>query len=385
MLKQNYSSRDPVMSQGESCNAIDAAALLLTCLRGLPVPAPDEMDWQSLMELATAHGVLALVYEALLEQGIEMPALFVEAAGTQKQDAERYALELERLLQEFARREVEVLPLKGPALAEMLLGDALMRLCDDLDLLVRREDFARAEGVLYEMGYIARQEADDYHRKFNRGEMLVELHFAVVSPRSFVFDLDGVWHRVRQERFRNTPAFAMWQEDMVLFLCLHGLKHGFSRLIWIVDIAYALSTLPRGGFEKLMLTAQRQGLEQALLIACEFVAETLPERYSPEMEDVITGLPEGRSKARNAVEQIFTERAGATTDPEIWGVYVQTEASARHRWLRRLMFLAPTVEDYRWARRCGIPRGVAPIVRPFRLLHKYGPARAWRILFPPRA
>jgi hypothetical protein len=171
--------------------------------------------------------------------------------------------------------------------------------------------------------------------------------------------------------------------DLVLFLCLHGLKHGFSRLIWISDLARALERMQNGESQELAKHAQRQGLEQALLIGCQIVREVLPQQLSPEMEEVLTESSQAAEKARHAVMQLFSEGTGATNDPEIWGFYLQTEEGVRQRWRRRFTFFVPTAEDYAWAERHKIYRGLMPALRPFRLLHIYGASRAWRILFPP--
>jgi len=113
------------------------------------------------------------------------------------------------------------------------------------------------------------------------------------------------------------------------------------------------------------------------------IREMFPQQLPQEMEAVIAKLPEETEQARRAVAWLFAENAGVNNDPEIWSFYLQTESSARQRWRRRFRFFVPTVEDYAWAERHRIYRGFVPALRPFRLLQKYGPFRAWRILFPP--
>jgi len=361
----------------------DEAALLLTCLRGLAFVVPQDTDWSALLALASAHGVLLLVYQALLERNAEIPGFFAAAVREHKDAAGKFAAELESLLKQFAERGIEVLPLKGPVLAEALYGDVTMRACDDLDLLVRREDLSQAERLLVDLGFAASGATDDYHHKFLRDGLLVELHFGVASPRSFPFDVDGIWARAENKRFRGAPMHVMSDGDLVLFLCLHGLKHGFSRLIWMLDVARAMRAMRDCSPEELAQRARQQGLVLALLIGCEMIREMFPQQLPQEMEVVIAKLPEETEQARRAVARLFAENAGVNNDPEIWSFYLQTESSARQRWCRRFRFFVPTVEDYAWAERHRIYRGFVPALRPFRLLQKYGPFRAWRILFPP--
>ena len=363
--------------------AANEAALLISCLRGQPFTVLQDLGWQVLLELAEAHGVLLLLDQAFRERHVHTPDFFATAVRKHLDVVARFAAELEELLKQLAKEGIEVLPLKGPVLAEALYGNVTMRSCDDLDLLVRREDFPRAGQLLLDLGFAARTAGDDYHRKFLREGVLVELHYGVASPRSFPFDLDGVWDRARSEQFRDQPMRVMSDGDLVLFLCLHGLKHGFSRLIWISDLARALESVRNDGAQELAKHAQRQGLEQALLIGCQIVREVLPQQLPSEMEALLTESPQAAERAQHAVKRLFSEGTGANNDPEIWGLYLQTEGSARQRWRRRLSFLMPTAGDYAWAERHGIYRGLMPAIRPFRLLHKYGATRAWRILFPP--
>ena len=364
-----------------SRHTVDDAALLLTCLRGLPFPVPRDTDWIGLIGLASAHGVLLFVHQSLLERGVEIPDFFAVAVRESKNAAEMLAAELESLLKQFAVQDIDVLPLKGPVLAERLHGSVTMRSCNDLDLLVRREDFPRAEVLLMDMGFIAR-EADDYHRRFVRDGVPVELHFEVASPRYFPFDLKSVWGRARRGEFRGHPMYIMSADDLVLFLCLHGMKHGFSRLIWVLDFARALGWVSDRGYEELALRARRQGVEPWLLIGSEVLREIFPQQLPPGMNAVIAKSRREAARARRVAAQLLAEGLDVINDHKIRSFYLQTEQSARRRWRCRLSFFAPTIEDHDWAERHRIYRGIVPVLRPFRLLQKYGPSRVWRILFP---
>jgi hypothetical protein len=79
------------MSHGESPRqAIPEAAFLLTCLRGLPLCVPDDINWQVLLELSAEHGVLLLIHKAFTENRIAMDERFTTAVRKHKQEAENY-------------------------------------------------------------------------------------------------------------------------------------------------------------------------------------------------------------------------------------------------------------------------------------------------------
>jgi hypothetical protein len=372
--------------------SVDEAALLITCMRGAPFDVPHDMDWRALLELASAHGVLLLVERSFKEKSVEMPGFFTAAAQERRNVSEIYVAVLASLLKQFAERGIEVLPLKGPVLAEALYGDVTMRSYNDLDLLVRRENFQRAEVLLSDMGFVARTGDEEYHRRFLREGVMVELHFGFGSPPffpagSFPFDVNAVWSRAGSETFRGLPIRVMSDDDLVLFLCLHGLQHGFSRLIWMMDIARALAKMRHCSVEELAQRVRRQGLELALLIGCEMVRETFAQQSPQGIDGIIAAAsPEMAAKVRHAVAGLFAEGAETSSNPEVgmWSFYLQTEGNLRRRWRRRLSFFVPTAEDSAWTERHRIHRILAPVLRPFRLLQKYGPARVWRTLFPPR-
>jgi Uncharacterised nucleotidyltransferase len=360
----------------------DEAALLIRCLRGLPLVVPPDTNWLALSGMAEENGVLAVVHELLLGMGTEMPESFVATAQKSRISAERLVTELEALLRRFAERGIDVLPLKGPALAQVLYGSAIVRTCKDLDLLVRRHDYSCAEALLMDLGFTAGV-INDSERRFCRDGILVELHFDITSPHIFQFDLDGIWRRSHRETFCGQPIHVMLHDDLVLFLCAHGLSHGFSRLIWILDVARALGRLDPDGCRQLMQHARREGLQAWLLIGCEVVRAMFPQQLPEALDAAIAESPEAAKRARRATQRLFAEGVAGVTKTYGSG-YLESGHSTIKRWRYQLSYFAPTAEDYRWAERHGISHKLMPILRPFRLLQKYGPSRVWRIIFPAR-
>ena len=62
-------------------------------------------------------------------------------------------LELLNIHRHLAARGLEVLPYKGPSLAETLYGNVALRQFSDLDLLIRRHDVLKVKAALAELGY----------------------------------------------------------------------------------------------------------------------------------------------------------------------------------------------------------------------------------------
>jgi len=359
------------------------AALLITCLRGLPIYVPSDTDWRALQRLAEENGVLLLAYQQLLALGADMPGHFRDAARESRAAAESLGAELEVLLQDFGEHGIEVFPIKGPALALALYNDAALRQSNDLDLLVRRDDFPTAEALLFHRGFVALGPAGEHDRRFLRGGLLVELHFALASPRFFPFNIDGIWSRSQRADFHGKPARAMSKNDLVLFLCAHGLKHGFSRLIWILDLSRALEGWEPGDYQDLMRQARRQGLHPWLLVGCEVVRTMFPQQFPNALDAATNASPVALQRARCTAARLFSEDLEVTVN-DYRGFYLQAEPNPLKRWRYRLRYFAPTYTDYLWARRHRINPGLMVILRPLRLMKRYGLSRVWQVIFPSR-
>jgi hypothetical protein len=375
------SSHNPVLAC--SSRIAEAAALLITSLRGVPFVAPEDLDWDVFLGLARENGVLLLVLQSLLANGMEVPSFFTDAARQSRISAELLATELNNLLNGFARQDIDVLPLKGPALSLALYGDAAIRAPNDLDLLIRVRDFPRAEECLLGQGFLALgRVGGEYHRRFLRRDLLVELHFELASPGLLRFTVDDIWSRAHPGDFRGQPVRVMSKEDLVLYLCYHGSKHGFSRLMWIMDVARALRGWPDCDYESLLLHARRQGLEPWLFIGCEIVRAVVPDQLPEAMSAVLASSPKVAQRAQRAIAQLFSEDLEANVYNKQF--HLRYESSALQRWYRRLICFAPTYVDYEWAHQHRIKPEFMGILRPFRLVKKYGVWKLWHALFPSR-
>jgi hypothetical protein len=356
----------------------EAEFILLSLLHG-PVAASAPLDWDVLLGLAESHGVLPLLYRA---QKGHLPDKFVRHFRQQWTRSLFLASELEGLLKEFAVRGIEALPLKGPVLAELLYGHFTLRPSNDLDLLVRREDYARAELLLIELGFEPIGPADDYHRDFRRNGTYVELHFGTGSPSAPNFDLHRAWTRARTLEFRGQPVRFLSPVDLILYLSLHGLKHRFSRLIWVLDISRAIEALNPSDTLALFEEAGTQRLRNVLLLSCEIARRTSGARLPSNINGALRARPHLVHKAATWAERILATVADPTTAVQTVSSYLQLADNPGDRWRHRLQFFVPTQQDYQWAARYHIHPRCVPLLRPLRLLIKYGPAPALRTLFP---
>jgi hypothetical protein len=355
------------------------ADFLLASLRQEGVPTPPALDWDALLLLAESHGVLPLFQVA---QPGQLPAKFVSHAREQCAFSLSLSRELKGLLEQFRQHNVAVIPLKGPALAELLYGNVWARPSDDLDLLVRQEEFARAEALLIALGFAPSGEADEYHRGFERDGILVELHFRIAAPSALGFDLSGAWARSQTMQFRGAPVCHFAPVDLLLYLSLHGLKHRFAKLIWVLDVVHALDALNDSERSSLIGQASTHRLKNLLLTSCDIAQRIFDIELPAAVGDAIQTRPDLAAKADAMAKAVLATIADPTTSVYDARYYLQLADDPGQRWRQRLRFFLPTQQDHQWVARHHLHPKCAALLRPFRLLCKYGPAPLLRTLFP---
>jgi len=337
------------------------------------------VNWDELLVLAESHGLLPAFCRSYSR---ELPKTWRERLRSHWAMSARFASELQRLLDLFAQHGIEALPLKGPVLAELLYGSLSLRTFDDLDLLVKTADFAVAQSILSGEGFVPVDEVGNYHRGFVAHGMFVELHFAPASPSLPRFDIDAAWTRSRAINFHGHPTRVFEKADLLLYLVLHGVKHHFARLVWLLDVTRALGSLDDRDVIHLLEMARSAGVEGALLTSCDLARivfdAALPVRISSE----IALSHKSSAQAQILADMLLSGPAKVGSLTQNAGIFVSLESDARRRWAHRLRFLVPTEQDRLWAKRHGIPQIWRVCLRPCRLLFRYGPAIAIQTLFP---
>jgi hypothetical protein len=212
-------------------------------------------DWHRLLCTADRHAVLPLLYWQLNAVCPDLvPSAVRHMLAERFQRIHRhnlvFASELARMAGALEARGIRVVPYKGPLLAALVYGNVALRQFGDLDLLVRREQALAARDVLVELGYESvfplrpEQEASylraryAYELQREDGLVDVELHWEV-APRYFGFQLDiaRLWTRLEAVTLNGERLWSLAPDDLLLALCVHGVKHRWERLLWVCDVA----------------------------------------------------------------------------------------------------------------------------------------------------
>jgi len=339
------------------------------------------LDWERLLELVDQHRVVPQVYGQLSAMGDLVPERIRCALQRRYQDNARKALwftgELVRVVSHFESRGIEVLPYKGPGLAQVLYGDVAQRQFGDLDVIVRAQDVIRAKAALLELGYKAGVELvkDQEHPHidigyecpfYSAGGSLLELQWRIL-PRFYTVDFDVTVFFERAEGFivGGRVMRTLRAEDLLLVLCVHAAKHVWGQLSWLCDIGLLVRSRQLD-WHAIQEEARRLGIERIvgvnLLLAHRLFGVALP---APTQNRLL----ENSGVSRLADEILCNLERGRPYDTESMS-YFGLMMRLRERWTDRARFvwrLAFTPGPGEWSV-VQLPKSAQPLYHVVRLL-----------------
>ena len=216
------------------------------------------LDWEAVRQVAADQGLAPLLYLALRDWEGVPPSFRRELQGSLYRhvglDTTRWH-QLEGVLQGLAATGVEVILLKGAALAATVYGDAPGRPMGDVDLLVRREDAPGALHALAGLGYALAQPevrpgaelqyryAATLRRPDSAGAT-IDLHWGLFHSQYYQHRLpmEWFWERPQHVLVGQAGACVLRPAAQVLHLCAHVLlHHSDSELLRLHDIAAVIA------------------------------------------------------------------------------------------------------------------------------------------------
>jgi Uncharacterised nucleotidyltransferase len=346
------------------------------------------LDWPRLIQMAAEHGVQPQLYLSLKAAEV-MPTVVRTAMRAQYYGSSLASLKLARELAKLASRlrdaGVAVIAFKGPVLALKVRGDLSLRQFNDIDLLVHPEDAGRAAEVLIAENHWPRHfDPADVERSLTRCNedefirprdlQMVDLHWNL-GPRYFPYGppADLVWRRAEPFQLEGGEVQTMGLLDLVLYLAVHGTKHGWASLGSVCDLAAALNAKPGLDWQQLISEADEFGCLKMLLLGAALARKLLSAAIPAELADGIKDAPAIAELANGVERRMFNHvgvRAGLYLD---WMVPLRLLPDGRkrlHYLLNRGLWPAP--EDMEFI---DLPPRLYPLyfpLRPLRLLIQQG-------------
>ena len=348
-----------------------------------------DLDSAYLLNLAARHGLAPLLYRHLAALGpatvpkVTFAALWARNEATSRRNRASTA-ELVRLLKFLAANGIAAIPYKGPTLALCVYGDVALREFGDLDILVRRRDVLRAKGLLNSLGYRPQHSLNPdldaalvrsrriYEMPLLHGASgrIVELHWRT-DPDFAVIDLDDDrwWEGLPRIDLEGEEVRALAARELLLILCLHGTKHFWGSLGWLVDIAEMLRRHPRIDWQWIVATSQRLGCERRLALGLHLANELLGMPLPLEVRAMVQD-PVVREVAARIRETSFAAEYLPLSVWEAFRLNLRLHESRRHR-LRYCVgaILSPGLGE--WTERT-LPRSLFFLYFPLRFARLAG-------------
>jgi len=354
----------------------------------------EAVDWDYVASGARAHGITSLVLKHV--EGVAPPAAVALLRKDAQAASHRSLLLVSRLhtiLAGFEAASVPVLLYKGPALAIQAYGQLALRPFVDLDLLVRPCDLDRSIEVMAGLGFEAFPKLTPTRRRsYLRSECElwfdvadrscpVEVHWAVRERLySFPMVVEGILERATSVTLCGQQVATMAPEDLLLVLCIHGAKHGWSQLKWICDLDRIIATTPALDWDATFAHARALRGERLLLYGLAVAAQVLGTTLAPEVMSRLSADSTASTLAAGAVARLWPDAARSHRSDDAASVYLRSREDVRDR-LRYCvgMLTTPTLADWE---ALSLPDALFPLYyvhRPLRLA-----AERLRSRLPPR-
>lgn len=348
------------------------------------------LRWDEVMACAHEHKLGPLLYERISAMGVSTltPAQneqLVEMARDLAKDNLVCMGEMLWLSGLFQSAGIPAIPFKGPALAQLAYRSFTHRTCVDLDFVVPQQYIPQALKLLQGNGYLAQFDPIEAQAG-ERGPAPGQYAFAPTGKHRFVemhtqrtlryfsrpLDLDEMFARLQPLEIggRNVRTFSV--EDLLVMLCVHGAKHFWERLSWIVDIAQ-LVTVNEVDWTLLMSIAKKLESTRFLLLGLYLAHEVAGAGLPPD----ILERAHREKQVQWLAEKVLGQFSGSS-DPggSVWSraVFRIRSSDGMRQGLRQLIRLSlkPTERDRQSMKLPGILAPLYILLRPVRLIGEYG-------------
>lgn len=226
------SSPDQLLRSAASTEPDDAAreALERTCRA--------QNDWDATIREAELHGLAPYLYTRIKQSSIGIPVdaeRKLKALALRHRDASRIRTSaLLEILEHLAARNIQVLVLKGAALAHLIYDSPGLRPMSDIDLLVAPAHLEQASAVLADLGYSGTGRDDllpDHHhlptvsRPLHGLCVSIEIHHnALTRDNIGSIRLDALSEPPQQFMIDDARGCTLGHIDMLRHLCRHALE-----------------------------------------------------------------------------------------------------------------------------------------------------------------
>ncbi|MBN2816184.1 MAG: nucleotidyltransferase family protein [Campylobacterales bacterium] len=213
------------------------------------------IDWEFFIHLAYMHGVLPVVYKTLKVFKDNIPQNFFEKLSLLYKEIACNNLiatsELLKVVTYLQNRGVDVIAFKGPLLSDMAYGDITLRQYADIDILVPQEQLLKLSNLLIKEGYTSPSsttlledksflELNNDFNFYSSNNIHIEVHWKLIREQITLYEQNTIFENSSSQFLQGVMLKTLNIEMNIIYLALHGSKHGWERIEWINDLYYLI-------------------------------------------------------------------------------------------------------------------------------------------------
>jgi hypothetical protein len=158
------------------------------------------------------------------------------------------------------------------------------------------------------------------------------MHWRLVGKRfPFSLEVAKLWDRLETVNVSGIPVCSFPPEETLLYLCVHGSKHLWERLVWVTDVAQMINRTPKLDWERLCRLANLHGCRRVVNLALLLAHELLGARVPTEPLFVARADRMALKLAEQAICKLFRGGERVYRPTEVYGFHIHMRERLRDR------------------------------------------------------
>jgi hypothetical protein len=206
-------------------------------------------DWDEFISTVYSHGVFPLVYLTLKKYEDKISSNVLNYMKSIYMDIVKYNMlltsELINIMKLLEENNIKAIAFKGPTLSQLAYGDITLRQYVDLDILVEKEDLTKVNKINLDNNYlctnnklIEKSKNLEYIKDITyiniKKNVNLEIHIKLFS--FYLLNNFDIFKRNQNISISNYNFKVFNINYLIVYLSIHGSRHIWERIEWIVDI-----------------------------------------------------------------------------------------------------------------------------------------------------
>ncbi len=299
---------------------------ILNTLKGEELPDLEPSERRQYLQLLIRHRLLVRHVKSLAskypntpiaKKGQALKEVYVKHQLT----LSAQILKLGKLFNEVGIRYVA---LKGPILSEMIYGQVSQRQSTDIDILIDKADVKSSVHMLRTAGFDCVENIEELDEKYfetylaltdevtliskTLNRVKIDLHWKITTPLELFPVLDKpLWEYTDTYDFNGLEVRVISPELNFIYLCLHGAKHKWFRLQWLMDISELFQH--QLDWDSIVQIVEKNQISRSVCQAAVLSSVLSKSRIPSSINQLVDRNPEASHLAHMALEAIYKEES----------------------------------------------------------------------------